>query len=122
MTIYLKAGLRARETKITYPSLGKPGKSFLPMVAKTTIEIKDTDYYKDTNILGTQNLLEEEAKGRVRKFIYFLSISVFGLPAYRGYGVTDGVIDGPQSVVFQEAENRLHVQKVLILHLLGIKY
>jgi len=36
------------------------------------------------------------------------------LPAYRGYEISEGVIDGPQSLVFQEAENRLHVQKGLI--------
>lgn len=42
------------------------------------------------------------------------------LPAYRGKEVTTEVIDGPQSVVFQEAENRLHVQKALILHILGL--
>lgn len=40
------------------------------------------------------------------------------LPAYRGYEVTDEVIDGSASVVFDEAENRLHVQKVLMLFLL----
>ncbi len=40
------------------------------------------------------------------------------LPAYRGYEVTNGIIDGPQSVVFDEAENRLHVQKAIILFLL----
>jgi ornithine carbamoyltransferase len=41
------------------------------------------------------------------------------LPAHRGEEVTADVLDGPQSVVFDQAENRLHVQKALILHLLG---
>jgi ornithine carbamoyltransferase len=41
------------------------------------------------------------------------------LPAYRGKEVTADVVDGPQSVVFAEAENRLHAQKALVLSLLG---
>lgn len=41
------------------------------------------------------------------------------LPAHRNAEVTDAVLDGPQSVVFDQAENRMHAQKALLLVLLG---
>ena len=43
------------------------------------------------------------------------------LPAYRGHEVTADVIDGPQSVVFDEAENRLHAQKAILAWCLGVQ-
>lgn len=41
------------------------------------------------------------------------------LPAYRGYEVTEDVIDGKHSVIFDEAENRLHAQKAVMATLMG---
>jgi ornithine carbamoyltransferase len=40
------------------------------------------------------------------------------LPAHRGEEITDEVADGPHSVLFPQAHNRLHAQKGLLVHLL----
>jgi ornithine carbamoyltransferase len=41
------------------------------------------------------------------------------LPAHRGEEVSAGVMDGKKSLVFDQAENRLHAQKALLIHLMG---
>ncbi len=47
------------------------------------------------------------------------AIVMHDLPAHRGEEITDDVLDGPQSVVFDQAENRLHTQKAILCWLLG---
>lgn len=41
------------------------------------------------------------------------------LPAHRGLEITDDVIDGPHSIVWDQAENRLHAQKAILEVLIG---
>ena len=42
------------------------------------------------------------------------------LPAHRNHELTDEVADGPQSVIFPQAENRLHAQKAVLARLFGV--
>jgi ornithine carbamoyltransferase len=74
---------------------------------------------------------EAEAQERRRKFANYQvnhelltladprAIVMHCLPAHRGEEITDDVIDGPQSVVYDEAENRMHAQKGILLHCMG---
>jgi len=41
------------------------------------------------------------------------------LPAHHGEEVAEGILDSPQSVVFDQAENRMHLQKALLADILG---
>jgi ornithine carbamoyltransferase len=47
-------------------------------------------------------------------------VAMHCLPAHRNHEITDDVMDGPASVVYDQAENRLHAQKALLLRLLGL--
>jgi ornithine carbamoyltransferase len=94
-----------------------------PMDATRGADIVTTDVW-------TSMGFEEEKKDRIRDFADWQvnkdmmklankdAIFMHCLPAHRGEEVTAEVIDGDQSVVWEEAENRLHVQKALLEYLL----
>jgi len=69
----------------------------------------------DRNGARRHNLLKRyQVNGRLMARAKPDAIFMHCLPAHRGDEVTDEVIDGPQSVVFDEAENRLHAQKGIL--------
>ena len=93
-----------------------------PVEAVTGADVVATDTWVSMG-------MESEAEQRVKLFAdYSVTAELFGnanqdavflhcLPAYRGYEVSAEVIDGPRSLVWQEAENRLHAQKALMVFL-----
>ena len=94
------------------------------------LAVKDADVvYTDTWM--SYHIKDEEKEKRVKLFMPFQvnselmqhakkdAIFMHCLPGYRGFEMTADIIDGKQSVVFDQAENRLWAQNALILKLLG---
>ena len=75
--------------------------------------IPKSQYKKRTKILR-----KFQVNKNVMKYARKNAIFMHCLPALRGFEVTKDVIDGKQSIVFDQAENRLHMQKAIILKLL----
>lgn len=106
---------------------------------KTNAKIAQTDNpkiaAKNADVIYTDTWIsmgdEAEKNARIKTFspyrvnLFLMKLAkkdaifMHDLPAYRGNEVTPEVIDGKQSVVFKQAENRLHAQKALMLFLLG---
>lgn len=106
----------------------KAGKS-LVITEDPAEAVKDADViYTDTWVsMG----MEAEKAERIKVFMPYQvnaelmkqakddAIFLHCLPAYRGYEVTEDVIDGEHSAIFDEAENRLHAQKAVMAMLMG---
>lgn len=73
----------------------------------------------DDTLSRRQSFLEYQVNADLMKLAKGNAIFMHCLPAHRGEEVTDDVLDGEQSVVFDEAENRLHAQKAVLLWCMG---
>ncbi|MCY4540015.1 MAG: ornithine carbamoyltransferase [Chloroflexi bacterium] len=103
--------------------------SSLEMHTRPQQAVADADViYTDTWVSMGQ---EAEAQERIGEFAGFQvnrdllqfakdgTIVLHCLPAHRGEEITDDVMDGPKSKVFEQAENRMHAQKAVLTHLLA---
>ena len=93
------------------------------------VAVKDADVVMTDTFVSIHNANSDRIKKFLPKFQVNQSlmnkakkdaIFMHCLPAKRDQEVTSDVIDGSHSVVWDEAENRLHVQKALLVHLLGV--
>jgi len=87
------------------------------VITDTWVSMGDTDAGIRRKVLKPYRV-DTTLMGRANANALFMHC----LPAHRGDEVTDEVIDGPQSVVFDEAENRLHVQKAILAWVFGIEH
>ncbi len=84
------------------------------VLTDTWVSMGDTDH--DERIEAFEPFqVDDRLMGAAAKDALFLHC----LPAHRGEEVSDAVIDGPQSVIWEEAENRIHAQKAVIAWCLG---
>jgi ornithine carbamoyltransferase len=112
------AMLDARETGSEIRILNDPEEAALDADAVYTdvwASMGQEDEREERAALFHDYQVNEDLMARARPGALFLHC----LPAHRGHEVTAGVIDGPASIVYDIAENRLHVQKALLVLLMG---
>ncbi len=95
-----------------------------PIIATSDADVVMTDTFLSIHTKDEKRLKKFLPKFQVNSSLMKNAkkdaIFMHCLPAKRGQEVTDSVLDGSQSVVWDEAENRLHSQKALLLSLIGI--
>jgi ornithine carbamoyltransferase len=118
------AEVMARATELSVASGGSVAVTDDPMAAASGADVLYTDVWAS---MGQ----EDEAESRLAAFRPYAvddrilaaaaadAVVMHCLPAHRGEEIAASVIDGPASIVFDQAENRLHAQKALLAFLLG---
>jgi len=98
-----------------------------PIEAVTDADVVYTDVWASMG--EKEKIAEREEKlrpfqinGELLKHAKSDAMVMHCLPAERGREITDEVMDGPQSAIFDQAENRLHIQKAIIIYLFGERF
>jgi len=135
----LASAISGMEIRVAGPLGYEPAKDIVEESVRRGGEItllrKPEDAVKDADVIVTDTWIsmgsEETREARIRAFRGYTvdgrlmnhaspdAVFMHCLPAHRGQEVADEVIEGPQSLVWEEAENRLHVEKALLVRLLG---
>lgn len=142
-SLMVTAATLGAEMRVASPERYKPAQAMVDLVNRLNAESGGSFYFSNdpkeavsganavyTDIWASMGK-ENEAAERARVFRPFQlnqdllnhaapgAFAMHDLPAHRGEEITDEVMDGPTSIVFDQAENRLHMQKAIMLECLG---
>jgi ornithine carbamoyltransferase len=138
-SLILSTILTGMEVRVASPPGYEPSDKYVRIAQEqgSSITLCGDPYaaVKDADVVMTDTWVsmghEEETREREKAFVRYQvnqqlishakpgAIVMHCLPAHRGFEITDEVMDSRQSVVWDQAENRLHVQKALLLRLLA---
>jgi ornithine carbamoyltransferase len=138
-SLVLSSTLTGMEITVASPPGYHPKKELVERArkagGKVTLVTRPEDAVQDAHVIETDSWVsmgdESQREARLKAFQgYTLTPELLKLadpgakvmhclPAHRGEEITDEVIEGPQSIIWDEAENRLHTEKALLVRLLG---
>jgi len=134
-SLLLACSLVGIEFRIASPKGYGPKDKILAQARKTMVTEDPREAVKGTDVVYTDvwTSMGQEAEAERRRAAFagyqvneeLLSVAkrdaifMHPLPAHHGEEIAEGILDAPQSVVFDQAENRLHMQKAILVELLG---
>lgn len=124
------------DLRVVAPSPYQPQQDFLERIDADVAVTADLDGVAEADVVYTDVFVsmgqDDERDRRLRDLAEYIVdenllqrtgnrevVVMHCLPAHRGEEITDQVMDGPHSRVFEQAHNRLHAQKAMLAHLLG---